>query len=495
MPKGFEFADSEARFWIPLAFTAQQKSDDFRHSNSWYNVGRLKAGATIAQAQEQVNAINAANQERFPQFKQLLINAGFHTKVELLQEVLVRGVRPTLYLLLGGAAFVLLIGAVNLANVALARSNLRAKELATRLAIGAGRAQVARQLIIESLLLSLAAGVAGIIVGYGILRALTVIGLERIPRAHEIHVDFTVIVAALAVSAVAGVLIGLVPAVHLFNVNLSTALREESRTGTGGRKTHALRRVLVVSQVAFAFVLLIGSGLLLASFRNLLAVDPGFKTEGIITAGIGMPRVRYPADKDVRLFTDRVLQTVRSIPGVSAAGGTTIIPLGGNHSDSVILAEGYQMKPGESLVSPMQVTVTPRYFETMGTQLIKGRSFDERDTDESPAVVIVDERLAQKFWPGGDPIGRRMYKPSNPRDLLKIDEKTRWLTVVGVVREVQFEDLAGRPTTIGAYYFAAAQPPPPPQGAPRGLTLAIKASGDPAAVLRAVRAELNKLED
>jgi putative ABC transport system permease protein len=494
MPKGFEFADSEARFWIPLAFTAQQKSDDFRHSNSWYNVGRLKPSATIGQAQERVNAINVANQERFSQFKQLLINAGFHTKVELLQEVLVRGVRPTLYLLLGGAAFVLLIGAVNLANVALARSNLRAKELATRLAIGAGRAQVARQLIIESLLLSLAAGAAGIIVGYGILRALTVIGLERIPRAHEIHVDFTVIVAALAVSALAGVLIGLVPAVHLFNVNLSTALREESRTGTGGRKTHALRRVLVVSQVAFAFVLLIGSGLLLASFRNLLAVDPGFKTEGIITAGIGMPRVRYAADKDVRLFTDRVLQTVRSIPDVSAAGGTTIIPLGGNHSDSVILAEGYQMKPGESLVSPMQVTVTPGYFETMGTQLVKGRSFDERDTGESPGVVIVDERLAQKFWPSADPIGRRMYKPSNPRDLLKIDEKTRWLTVVGVVREVQFEDLAGRPTTVGAYYFAAAQPPPPPQGAPRGLTLAIKTAGDPAAVLRAVRAELNKLD-
>ncbi len=493
MPKGFEFADSEARFWIPLAFTAQQKSDDFRHSNSWYNIGRLKPDATIEQAQEQVNAINAANFERFSQFKQLLVNAGFHTRVERLQDVLVRGVRPSLYLLWGGAAFVLLIGAVNLVNVALARSNLRAKELTTRLALGAGRAQVARQLIIESLLLSLSAGAAGIAVGYGILRALDVIGLERIPRAHEIHMDFMVIAAALAVATVAGWLIGLVPAVHLFKVNLSTALREESRTGIGGRKTQALRRVLVVTQVAFAFVLLIGSGLLLGSFRNLLAVDPGFKTEGIITATIGMPRVRYPADKDVVQFTDRVLRTVRAVPGVAAAGGTTIIPLGGNHSDSVILAEGYQMKPGESLVSPMQVTVTPRYFETMGTPLVKGRYFDDRDNEASPGVIIVDERLARKFWPGGDPIGRRMYKPSNPRDLLKIDEKTRWLTVVGVVREVQFEDLAGRSTTVGAYYFAAAQPPPP-QGAPRGLALAIKTSGDPAAVLRAVRAELNKLD-
>jgi predicted permease len=494
MPRGFEFADPEARFWIPLAFTAQQKSDDFRHSNNWYNVGRLKPGATVEQAQEQVNAINAANFERFPQFKQLLVNAGFHTRVERLQDVLVRGVRSTLYLLWGGAAFVLLIGALNLANVALARSNLRAKELTTRLAIGAGRAQVARQLIIEGLLLSLTAGAAGIAVGYGILRALAVIGLERIPRAHEIHMDFTVVAAALAVATAAGLLIGLVPAVHLFKVNLSTALREDSRTGTSGRKTQSLRRVLVVTQVAFAFVLLIGSGLLLGSFRNLLAVDPGFKTEGIITAAIGMPRVRYPADKDVVQFTDRVLRTLRDVPGVTAAGGTTIIPLGGNHSDSVILAEGYQMKPGESLVSPMQVTVTPGYFETMGTPLIKGRYFDERDNEARPGVIIVDERLAQKFWPGVDPIGRRMYRPSNPRDLLKIDENTRWLTVVGVVREVQFEDLAGRSTTVGAYYFAAAQPPPPPQGAPRGLALAIKTSGDPAAVLRGVRAELNKLD-
>ena len=501
MPKGFEFADSEARFWIPLAFTAQQKSDDFRHSNSWYNIGRLKPDATIEQAQEQVNAINAANFERFSQFKQLLVNAGFHTRVERLQDVLVRGVRPTLYLLWGGAAFVLLTGYI--AEAVLSYLGGRWLLQRTRpdwienraipLVIGLIVFTILTAVPIVGGLLQLSAGAAGIAVGYGILRALDVIGLERIPRAHEIHMDFMVIAAALAVATVAGWLIGLVPAVHLFKVNLSTALREESRTGIGGRKTQALRRVLVVTQVAFAFVLLIGSGLLLGSFRNLLAVDPGFKTEGIITATIGMPRVRYPADKDVVQFTDRVLRTVRAVPGVAAAGGTTIIPLGGNHSDSVILAEGYQMKPGESLVSPMQVTVTPRYFETMGTPLVKGRYFDDRDNEASPGVIIVDERLARKFWPGGDPIGRRMYKPSNPRDLLKIDEKTRWLTVVGVVREVQFEDLAGRSTTVGAYYFAAAQPPPP-QGAPRGLALAIKTSGDPAAVLRAVRAELNKLD-
>ena len=488
MPKGFEFADSEARFWIPLAFTAQQKSDDARHSNSWYNIGRLKPGATIAQAQVQVNALNAANLERFPQYKQLLINAGFNTRVEPLQDVLVRSVKGTLYLLWGGAAFVLLIGGVNIANLALARSNLRMKELSTRLAIGAARGQVARQLIIESVLLALAGGLGGVLAGYGILRALQTIGLDRIPRAGEIHVDLTVVSAALALSVIAGVLIGLVPVLHLFQVNLSAVLHEEGRTGTGGRKSRAVRRVLVVTQVAFALVLLTGSGLLLASFRNLLAVDPGFEAEGVITAGIGMPRVRYPTDNDVRLFTNRVLDSVRNVPGVTNAGGTTIIPLSGNHNDSVIIAEGYQMKPGESLVSPMQIIVTPGYFEAMRTPLARGRYFDDRDNEKGPGAVIVDERLAQRFWPGADPVGKRMFRPTNPRDLLKIDENTRWLTVVGVVREVQPEDLAGRPGTAGAYYFPAAQ------AVPRGLALAIKTAGDPTAVLRTVRAELKKLD-
>src|SRR5207302_4610078 len=144
-----------------------------------------------------------------------------------------------------------------------------------------------------------------------------------------------------------------------------------------------------VAQVGFAFVLLIGSGLLLASFRNLLAVDPGFKADGVITAGIGMPRVRYPSDNDVRLFINRVLQSIRSVPGVTSAGGTTIIPLSGNHSDSVIFAEGYQMKPGESVVSAMQVIVTPGYFETMRTPLLRGRYFNDRDKEMSPGVVIV----------------------------------------------------------------------------------------------------------
>jgi predicted permease len=488
MPRGFEFADSEARFWIPLTFTEQQKSDNGRHSNSWFNVARLKPGATIEQARDQVNALNAANLDRFPQFKQLLINVGFYTRVDRLQDVLVRSIRSTLYFLWGGAVFVLLIGGVNITNLALARSNLRLKELSTRLAIGASRAQVARQLIVESVLLGIAGGFGGVMTGWIILRAFATVGMDRLPRATEIHMDLAVVAAALAVSIVVGIVIGLVPVAHLFKLNLNNVLHEESRTGTGGKATRAVRRLLIVTQVAFTFVLLIGSGLLIASFRNLLAVNPGFKAEGVISGGVGIPRVRYANDNDVRVFTNRVLQTIRNIPGVASVGGTTLIPLSGNHNDSVILAEGYQMKPGEPLISPMQAIVTPGYFEAMGTPLVHGRYFDERDDEKAPLAVIVDERLAQRFWPGVDPVGRRMRRPASPDDLLKVDENTRWINVVGVVREVQLEDLAGRPNTVGAYYFPAAQVPT------RGLAMMIKTARDPAVVLPEIRSELKKVD-
>src|SRR5437899_2954048 len=212
-------------------------------------------------------------------------------------------------------------------------------------------------------------GLAGLALGSVALSALRAIGLHRLPRVNEIHMDGACIAFSLAVAVAVGALIGLVPVAHVFKLDLSAALHEEGRTGTSGRAARAMRRGLVVAQVAFAFVLLVGAGLLLASFRRLLAVDPGFKPEGVLTAAIGLPRASYAGDSELRAFTGRALDAIRSVPGVAAAGATTIIPLGGDHSDSVILAEGYVMKPGESLVSPLQVVVTPGYFEAMGTPL------------------------------------------------------------------------------------------------------------------------------
>jgi predicted permease len=487
MPRNFQFADPDVRLWKPLTFTAEQKSDASRHDNSWTNVGRLKRGATIEQAQAQVNALNAANLDRFPKYKELLINAGFHTRVDRLQDMLVRHVKDTLYLLWGGAAFVLLIGGVNIANLVLARSALRRKELVTRLTLGATKLQVARHLMFESLLLALTGGAGGILVGALALRALTRIGLDRIPRAAEIHMDAAVVIFTFAVTVIVGLLIGLVPVADLSAVKLATVLREEGRTGTSGRKSRAIRRVLVAAQVAFAFMLLIGAGLLLASFRQLLTVDPGFRPDGVVTASFVLPGPRYAGASEMGRFADRALDGLRSIPGVTNAGLTTIIPLGHEHSDSVIVAEGYVMKPGESLVSPMRVRVTPGYFETIGATLIRGRYFNEHDNETAPGVVIVDERLARKFWPNSDPIGRRMYRPSNPDDLFKIDEHTRWLTVAGVVREIRMDDLTGN-TTMGAYYFPFAQ------DVSGYATFAVKSNGDATALITGMRTEIAKVD-
>lgn len=486
MPADFTFVNPEVRLWVPLAFTPRQKNE--RHSNNWYHIGRLKPGATLQQAQAQVNALNAANHERFPQFKELLINAGFHTQVQPLREVLVKDVKNTLYLLWGGAVFVLLIGGVNITNLALARLTLRRKEFATRLALGAGRAQITRQVAIENVLACVAGGLAGVALGAALLQTLIGIGLHQLPRVNEVRIDGPVILVALAMAAGAGVLIGLIPLAHIFRVNLNDALHEDSRAGTGGKGSRRVRQSLVVAQIGFAFVLLTGAGLLLVSFRQLLRVDPGFNTRGVMTASTDAPHSRYAGEHELRTLMNRSLEAIRRIPGVTAAGATTTIPFSGDHSDSVILAEGYVMKAGESLISPRQVKVTPGYFEALNISMVRGRAFHDRDTETSPGVVIVDERLAHHFWPNRDPIGQRMFQPQDINNLLKMDEHTRWLRVVGVVHSVRLDDLAGNGSPVGVYYFPFSQSPE------RGFTFAIKSSSDMGAVARGLRAALNGID-
>jgi predicted permease len=486
MPPGFTFIDQDVRLWMPLAFTAEQKT--VHHSNNWYHIGRLKPGATPQQAQAQVNTLNSENLERFPEFKELLINAGFNTKVKPLQDMLTAGVKRTLYLLWGGAFLVLLIGGLNVANLALARLALRRKELATRVALGASPAQLMRQLILENVGLALLGGMGGIVLGAGLLRTLNAIGLEHFPRAGEVHMDSTVVLVSLALSLAAGLFVGLFPLASVSNIGISDALHEDSRTGTTGKKSRSVRQLLVAAQIGFAFALLVGAGLLLASFRLLSQVDPGFNSNGVVTASVALPRARYPRAEVLRDFMNRALPAVRAIPGVSIAGATDAIPLGSNHDDSVILAEGYQMKPGESLISPLNICVTPGYFEALDIHMVRGRSFDERDNENAPRVVIVDERLAQHFWPDRDPVGRRMYMPADDKDLLKIDEHTVWLTVVGVARNLRYENLDGSGAPVGAYYFPNSQQPAV------GFTFALKTASDPGSIVRALRGEISRLD-
>src|SRR5436190_1393378 len=508
MPKSFYFLNPNVMMWRPLAFTPQQRSDDQRHSNNFQNIARLKPGATIARAQQQVDAINARNMDRFPALKPLLINAGFHTTVEPLQETVVREVKSTLYLMWGGALFVLLIGCVNVANLVLVRSRARLKELATRLALGAGRTIVARQLVFESLILTMVAAAGGLAIGYAALQLLGSLNIQDLPRGQEIRLDGLVVAATLGASLAIGVVLGLLPAASVLPANLTSVLREEGRSGTSGRGARTLRRALVVAQVAFAFVLLIGAGLLFASFRRVLAVQPGFNPDGVLTASVQLPRARYSNDRAYITFTHDALDRLRALPGVKTVGATDTIPFGGNNSDSVIFAEGYQMKPGESVISPAQVDVTPGYFEAIGARLFAGRFFDDRDgpipeppagaapatsvggRPNAPRSIVVDRTLAKRFWPNLDAVGRRMYKPSDVAhgDLTAINEQTVFYTVVGVIEDVKLHDLTEGKASVGAYFF------PMDQDVSSSMTFAIRTAVDPISLTGAVRGALNGVD-
>ena len=486
MPRDFVFVSPEVRFWVPLAFTAELKTQ--YHNNSWSHIGRLKPGATIAQVQAQINALNAANLERFPAFKNFCINAGFYTKVELLQHMLVKDVEGALYLLWGGSVFVLLIGGLNIANLTLARWSVRGKEIATRLALGAGRGQLARQLVVENVLVAGAGGIAGVLLGRAFLRAVAMVGLDRFPRAQEVRIDGTVILVALGLAVAVGALVGLVPIASGFKVNLSAMLRDGSRTGTSGARTRRFRQGLVGAEIGLAFVLLAGAGLLLASFRHLLAVDPGFTTKCVVTASTEAPQSRYRSDGDLRILMNRALDSIRRLPGVAAAGATTTIPFGDNRSNSVILAEGHVMTPGESMISPSRLAVTPGYFETMNIALIRGRYFEDSDNESAAPVIIIDEQLARHFWPNRDPIGQRMYTSADLQDPNQPGANTHWYQVVGVVRSVRLEDLAGTRSAFGAYYFPYAQDPS------RGYTFAVRTAGEGAAVANTVRTAVARID-
>jgi predicted permease len=489
MPSDFVFLDPDVRLWIPAVFSEEERAEDARYSQNHNAIARLAPGLTVPQARARIDALNAAYLERAGALKDALINAGYRTAIVPLEVDLVRNVQTALRLLWGGALFVLLIAAVNIANLALVRTGGRLKELATRHAIGAARGRVARQLLTETMLLTAIGGALGIALAAWSLDGLAWIGLDELPRGHEIRMDGVVIAVTLGLGAVLGLAIGAVPALQLAGINLNLVLREDGRTTTAGRGTRLTRRALVVAQVALAFVLLVGAGLLLASFNRLLNVDPGFRAEHVLSGRINLPATRYKDDPALHAFADRALQRVRSLPGVDLAGASSNLPFTGDNSSSVVLAEGYQMAPGESVISPNQLRVTPGYFEAMRIPLRRGRFFTQADSADAPRVVIVDQALARKFWPGSDPVGRRMYLPQRPSDVVKPGPDVVWLQVVGVVESVKLTGLIeGEGARIGAYYFPYAQDPS------NGLGIAIRTSGDPVTVTNAVRSTLAEID-
>jgi putative ABC transport system permease protein len=479
MPSEFAFVDSGVKLWVPAAFTEPQKQMSQRHANNWTYIGRVRSGATLEQVQAQVDALNAANFERFPMFTPL-IGESFHSVVVPLHDDLIREVRRPLYLLWAGAACVLLIGCVNVASLVFARSQARVKELAMRAALGAGQWRMIRQLVTEHLVLTVLAAVAGVVMAAGGLRAFGTLDVEHLRAGTDIQLDRTVAAYTAAIAVLASVAIAAIPAFAARRMELAPAFRE-GRMGTSGRGARTLRRALIVVQVSVALVLLIGAGLLLASFHRVVGVDPGFNPAGVLTASMTLPTARYRDAAALRRATDDLLQAVRTQPGVIAAGTTTAIPFGNDFSTRLIFAEGSHLRPGETPIGPYRNVITPGYFEAMGVRLIHGRFFDDRDASDVPRVAIVDATLAHRFWPGTDPVGRRMFLPTNPRNPAEMTPTTPRLTVVGVVSDVKLRGLVEGVGDVGAYYFPQAQAPE------RTLTVAVRGAGDPSSLAPNIR--------
>jgi putative ABC transport system permease protein len=491
LARHFAYLWDDIDLWLPASFNADQQSDASRHSNNWVMIARLGPGASAEQAQREIDALNARNDERLPQFRTLVRDGGYRTAVVPLQEEVVRDVRATLYFLWAGALFVLLVGAVNVVNLFLMRSAGRWRELATRHAIGASVARVGRQMLTETTLLTVCGGAMGVAGGWWLLRLITNLDLEVLPRRHEIGLDWQTAGAMMALAAAVGIITGVIPLVKLSRANLHDVMRDAGRSGTAGIAAGRLRRLLATAQIALAFVLLIGAGLLLASFRTVLAIDPGFQPAGVLTASIMLPASAYRDGAALTQFTTRLLERAHALPGVSAAGLTTTIPFGGNYSSSVILAEESEPTPGESVVAPHMITASDGYLEAMHIPLVRGRYFDSRDAGDASLVVIVDERLARRFWPGRDAIGRRLSRPSDPRgilDLLARRPDPHYPTVVGVVGNVQLTGLTPKDPPVGAFYL------PYPQQPARSIMLAVRSGRDPETLVPALRSTLASID-
>lgn len=482
MSRDFELVDDDTRLLTPLAFTPEQMADDSRHSNSYTMLARLRPGVSVARAQERINALNQRITDAHPQFREVLASAGFWTRVISLHEETVRSVRPQLVLVQGGVALVLAIGCVNVANLMLVRAHRRRKELAVRFALGAGRGRVTRALLVESLALAGAGGALGLAVGWAASRLLARFAAEQLPRGSEIAIDWNVLAFTFLVALGTGLLFGLIPVVQALRANPAQAFREGGRTGTGGRTASLTRSSLVVLQFSFAFVLLVLASLLLMSFRKVAGVRPGFESRGVLSALINLPEARYADDAATVAFIDSASTRVRSLPGVEAVGLTTFLPFSNSSNASAISFESYTPGPGETPPVPHFSEVDAGFFDTLGIRKIAGRTFEATDTPDAQLVAVIDQQLAERYFPKGDAVGGRMRT-----GIAQDNEDRPWRTIVGVVSAIRSVDLTD-PDTVGTVYFPLRQRPA------RQLALVARTSGDPALLTGGIRREILRLD-
>jgi predicted permease len=469
----------QAEIFVPLPLAPA--SSQVRTNEDYNLVGKLRPEVSLAQSQAEMDTITARLRRDYPD--NYPPNGGLTFSLVPLLEQVVGHARRSLLVLLGSVAFVLLIACANVANLLLARAVARQQEIAVRTALGASHWHIVRQLLTESVLLSLCGGALGLLICTLSVKWIYMLGTNSIPRSQEVGIDGRVLLFTLAVSLFSGLLFGLAPAFRISRLDLNSTLKNTSRGAAGagaiwGRGNN-VRGLLVVSELALSVVLLIGAGLLIRSFARLQHVRPGFDPSGVLTFDLTMAGRKY-ADKQAILQTYRQLwERLEHSPGAKAAGGVTSLPLSQAFAWTPITVEGRTPLPGEKFLNADERLVGGHYFEAMGIPLRRGRLFTDEDDMTKPIVVIVDEYMADQLWPGQDPVGKRIH-------IVELPSKSPWQTVVGVVGRVKQDSLDSDPRI--AFYLPHTQFPT------RAMTSAFLSVTDPTAMAATVKTELRNLD-
>ncbi len=487
MPVSFEFPiplfnvqggifGQQVDIWKPIAFDKEHLES--RADRDYSVIGRLKPGATMARAQAEIDTITSNWIKQFPNNYNPMTRFG--ASLYGLQDQVVGGMRTALLVLSGAVAVVLMIACANLSTMLLARATAREREFAIRVALGAGRGRLFRQMLTESVLLGLFGGAGGVMLGVWGIDLLRGIGSRTVPRLMEVNLDFRVLMVIFAISVATGIIFGLIPALASAKPELTEALKEGGRGSTSGVSRNRVRNALVIMEVALALVLLVGASLLLKSFVRLQNVDPGFDPKNVLTMEVSLPAAKYLPGRPVGDFYAEFVRHIAELPGVEAAATTMILPLSGTNSDSSFSIEGASQ--GQTRVFPDEEirVISPDYFKVLKVPLRAGRFFDQRETADSPRSVIINQAFARKWFPNQDPVGRRITQD----DPGKPDPK--WMTIVGVVGDVRHRGLEFEPAP--EYYLPHSQLPY------RGMILTVRSEQDPRSLANAVRAELRRLD-
>jgi putative ABC transport system permease protein len=469
MPASFA-QPADAELWIPLAPVGALESLFTARGSYWLTiVGRLKPGISVAAAQAEMDTIASRLEAQYPS------NAGIGIRLVPMHEELVGDVRRPLVILLGAVCFVLLIACANVANLLLTRAASRQRELAIRTALGAGRRRLLRQLLTESLVLGALGGIAGLVVAAWATGLLQSLAPPELPRLSNVTIDARVLAYAAGASLFTGLLFGIVPALHASRGESAGYLKEGGRTGGDSARGGRLRTGLAISEVAIAVVLLVGSGLLIRSFIALNSEDPGFATRGVLTMRLQLPAAKYAEPARVAAFYEQLIERLGALPGVESAAAGSSLLLSRLPGSASINIEGRPPLPADAQNIPVPYdSVTPEYFSTLQIPLRRGRMFSRADAPQSQEVVIVNESFVRRFFPGEDPLGRRVtFGSPSAAD-------TRWQSIVGVVADTKRAGFEREPWA--EVYFPMKQAPDP-----RGFVL-LRTGGDPSALIAAAQA-------